>query len=217
MSVSVSTHGLRLKRGSHALRAAVELLSSMRFAIALLTVICIASIIGTVLKQHEPFGNYVNQFGPFWAEFFRAAKLDTIYSAWWFLLILVFLVISTSLCIARNTPRIMADLKTYKEDIRAQSLKAFGQRAETVLDESPDVAANRIGQLLVSGGWKVKLQRRVRAAGWSPRERVVRTSSATSPRTAPLFLCASVDCSTVTLSCARRPGSTARASTPAAA
>jgi len=147
------------------LRAAVELLSSMRFAIALLTIICIASIIGTVLKQHEPFGNYVNQFGPFWAEIFHAAKLDTIYSAWWFLLILAFLVISTSLCIARNTPRIMADLKIYKEDIRAQSLKTFGQRAETVLDETPDVAANRIGQLLVSGGWKVKLQRR-EGKGW---------------------------------------------------
>jgi cytochrome c biogenesis protein len=44
----------------------------MRFAIALLTVICIASVIGTVLKQHEPAVNYVNQFGPFWAELFLA-------------------------------------------------------------------------------------------------------------------------------------------------
>jgi len=85
------------------LRAAVELLSSMRFAIALLTIICIASIIGTVLKQHEPINNYINQFGPFWAELFRTARLDSIYSAWWFLLILLFLVISTTLCIVRNT------------------------------------------------------------------------------------------------------------------
>ncbi|RST53740.1 cytochrome c biogenesis protein ResB [Variovorax sp. MHTC-1] len=158
--MSVSTHGLRVRRGPQVLRAAVELMSSMRFAIALLTVICIASIIGTVLKQHEPINNYVNQFGPFWAEVFRAARLDSIYSAWWFLLILAFLVISTSLCIARNTPHIFKDLRTLKEGIRAQSLKAFGQRAETVLGESPDAAANRIGQLLAGGGWKVKLQHR---------------------------------------------------------
>lgn len=169
--MSVSTHGLRVHRGPQALRAAVELFSSMRFAIALLTVICIASIIGTVLKQHESINNYINQFGPFWAELFRAAKLDSVYSAWWFLLILLFLVISTSLCIARNTPRIFVDLKTFKEGIRAQSLKAFGQRAETRLDEVPAAAANRIGQLLVSGGWKVKLQQREAAdgqadAGW---------------------------------------------------
>jgi hypothetical protein len=45
-------------------RATLELLASMRFAISLLTVICIASVIGTVLKQHEPLVNYVNQFGP---------------------------------------------------------------------------------------------------------------------------------------------------------
>src|SRR6478752_9730587 len=116
--MSVSTHGLRVHRGPHMLRAAVELFSSMRFAIALLTIICIASIIGTVLKQHEPLGNYVNQFGPFWAELFMAIRLNTVYSAWWFLLILAFLVTSTSLCIARNTPKILADLKAFKENIR---------------------------------------------------------------------------------------------------
>ncbi len=96
--------------GADAWRAAVELLASMRFAIALLTVICIASVIGTVLKQHEPATNYVNQFGPFWAQLFMELKLNAVYSAWWFLLILAFLVISTSLCIARNTPKILVDL-----------------------------------------------------------------------------------------------------------
>ncbi|HEY9224583.1 MAG TPA: cytochrome c biogenesis protein ResB [Variovorax sp.] len=163
--MSVSTHGLRVRRGPPAIRAGVELFSSMRFAIALLTIICVASIIGTVLKQHEPIGNYINQFGPFWAALFRAARLDAIYSAWWFLLILLFLVISTSLCIARNTPHILKDLKTFKEDIRAQSLKAFGQRAAATLGEAPEAAAQRIGQLLAGGGWKVKLQHR-EGAGW---------------------------------------------------
>ena len=73
--MSDNTQGLRMKSGSQALRAGVELLSSMRFAISLLTVICIASVIGTVLKQHEPSANYVNQFGPFWAELFGAIQL----------------------------------------------------------------------------------------------------------------------------------------------
>lgn len=155
-----STQGLELRSESPLLRAVVELLSSMRFAISLLTVICIASVIGTVLKQHEPLPNYVNQFGPFWADVFGAASLYSVYSAWWFLLILAFLVISTSLCIARNTPKILNDLKTYKENIRVQSLKAFGHRAEADLDEAPESAARRIGQQLAGGGWKVKLQRR---------------------------------------------------------
>jgi cytochrome c biogenesis protein len=164
-SHAVSTHGLRLKSGSHALRSTVELLSSMRFSISLLTVICIASVIGTVLKQQEPIGNYVNQFGPFWAQVFGAASLYTVYSAWWFILILAFLVVSTSLCITRNTPKILADLNQLKENIRTQSLKAFGHRAEAVLGEGPEAAARRIGQTLVQGGWKVKLQQRTTPGG----------------------------------------------------
>lgn len=162
--MSVSTHGLRVKTRSHAVRAAVELLSSMRFSIALLTIICIASVIGTVLTQHDPYGNYVNQFGPFWAQVFAMVGLYAVYSAWWFLLILAFLVISTSLCIARNTPKILADLKTYKEDIREQSLRAFGHRAEAPLAEGAEVAARRVGQTLAGGGWKVRLQQR--SNGW---------------------------------------------------
>lgn len=165
--MTASTQGLRLRAGPQTLRAGLELLSSMRFAIALLTVICIASIIGTVLKQHEPVTNYVNQFGPFWAEVFLAVKLNAVYSAWWFLLILAFLVTSTSLCIARNTPKILADLKSYKESVREQSLKAFHHRAEAQLGETPEAAARSIGEKLAKAGWKVRLQQREGAStGW---------------------------------------------------
>ena len=169
--MTVSTHGMRLAWGPRTLRASVELLSSMRFSISLLTVICIASVIGTVLKQQEPLGNYVNQFGPFWAQVFSLVSLNTVYSAWWFLLILAFLVISTSLCISRNTPKILADYNQLKENVREQSLKAFGHRASNLLRECPEVAARRIGQALVDSGWKVKLQQRLGAgsadgAGW---------------------------------------------------
>ncbi len=158
--MSVSTHGVRVRHGSQALKSAVELLSSMRFAISLLTVICVASVIGTVLKQHEPATNYVNQFGPFWAGVFSAISLNAVYSAWWFLLILAFLVTSTSLCIARNAPRILVDIRSYKENIREQSLAAFGHRAAASLQEAPEDAARRIGQKLATGGWKVRLQPR---------------------------------------------------------
>ncbi len=162
--MTVSTQGIELDSGSRTWRSLVELLSSMRFSISLLTVICIASVIGTVLKQQEPLSNYVNQFGPFWAQVFSLVSLNTVYSAWWFLLILAFLVISTSLCISRNAPKILSELNQFKEDLREQSLKAFGHRAENTLAEAPEVAARRIGQTLVQGGWRVKLQQR--DAGW---------------------------------------------------
>ena len=149
-----------MPKGPPRTRALVELLSSMRFAIALLTLICIASVIGTVLQQQQPLGNYINEFGPFWAQLFLNLHLNAIYSSWWFLLIMAFLVLSTSLCIARNAPKILVDLKTFKEDIRSQSLKAFHHKAEADFAQTPQQAANRLGNMLIQAGWKVRLQPR---------------------------------------------------------
>ncbi len=140
----------------------VELLSSMRFAIALFVAICIAAVVGTVVKQREPLNNYVNQFGPFWSELLGRIDLYTIYSAWWFLLMLIFLVVSTGLCIARNTPKIIADLKNYKEGIREQSLQAFHHRALGELALPAEAALQKVSDLLGAEGWKAKAQVRDR-------------------------------------------------------
>jgi cytochrome c biogenesis protein len=156
--MSVSTTGVQLRSGHRVFREAVELLSSMRFSISLLTVICISSVIGTVVKQNEPSINYVNQFGPFWSEVFATVGLTQVYSAWWFLLILAFLVLSTSLCIARNTPKILGDLRNYKEHLREQSLTSFHHRGQSDLSDSPEATQARIVQLLSGSGWKAKLQ-----------------------------------------------------------
>jgi len=153
-----STAGVQLRAGSRRAQEAVELLSSMRFAIALLTLICIASVIGTVVQQQQPPVNYVNQFGPFWADVFGRIGLYAVYSAGWFLLILAFLVISTSLCIARNTPKILRDLKSWKEDLRESSLKSFHHRATGDLALGREAAIARVSDLLSKGGWKARAQ-----------------------------------------------------------
>ncbi|MCV2360416.1 cytochrome c biogenesis protein ResB [Paucibacter sp. TC2R-5] len=136
----------------------LDLLSSMRFAIALLTVICIASTIGTVVKQREPLNNYVNQFGPFWAEVFGKFDLYTVYGAWWFLLILAFLVTSTSLCIARNAPKIFHDLKNFKESVREQSLQSFHHKALGHIATGPELALSQVTAYLSAEGWKARVQ-----------------------------------------------------------
>src|SRR5438445_7713148 len=121
--MDISTDGLQLNTRRRWLATAVELLSSMRFAISLLSLIAIASVIGTVLKQNEPMPNYINQFGPFWFDVFGKLNLYAVYSAWWFLLIMTFLVISTSLCLIRNTPKMLKDMRSWRDNVREQSLR----------------------------------------------------------------------------------------------
>jgi cytochrome c biogenesis protein len=141
-------------------RELIDLIASMRFAIALLTVICITSTIGTVLKQGEPMVNYVDAFGPFWAEVFGAMGLYRVYSSVWFLMILAFLVTSTSLCIARNAPKILVDWRTHKENIRAQALQSFHHKASGALAQPFDAVQGSVLALLAQQGWSVKTQKR---------------------------------------------------------
>jgi cytochrome c biogenesis protein len=136
--MSVTTSGYQSKSNKSSVRLAIELVSSMRFAISLLVILAIASIIGTVLTQEDPYPNYVNQFGPFWADIFRSLSLYNVYSAWWFMLILIFLVISVSLCVIRNGPKMIADMKSWKDRVREGSLRAFHHKGEFAVP-----AANR--------------------------------------------------------------------------
>ncbi|AMO98299.1 resB-like family protein [Collimonas arenae] len=153
----ISTAGIQLKTSRRWLADAVELLSSMRFAISLLTIIAIASVIGTVLKQNEPMPNYVNQFGPFWFEVFGKLGLYAVYSSWWFLLIMTFLVISTSLCIARNAPKMLKDMRSWRENVREQSLRNFHHKAEWTSAVAPALLAQQLQARIAAKGYKTKL------------------------------------------------------------
>ena len=152
-----STAGIQIKTRQRWLSDAVELLSSMRFAISLLTLIAIASIIGTVLKQNEPMPNYVNQFGPFWFEVFNRMSLYSVYSAWWFLLIMGFLVLSTSLCVARNAPKMVKDVQSWRENVREQSLRNFHHKAEWTVSGSVANLTAQLAQRIGASGYQVKV------------------------------------------------------------
>lgn len=133
-----------------------ELLSSMRFAISLLSILAVASIIGTVLKQAEPYSNYIIQLGPFWFQVFEKLGLYDVYHAGWFLLILTFLVASTSVCIWRNAPNFVREMKSFREHISEQSLAAFKHKHEAATDQPPAALAAKAQAYLEDRGYKVK-------------------------------------------------------------
>ncbi|MFN8848342.1 MAG: cytochrome c biogenesis protein ResB [Inhella sp.] len=138
----------------------LELLASMRFAISLLALISIASVIGTVVQQRQPANNYVNQFGPFWADLFGRLDLFTVYSAPWFLLALAFLVVSTSLCVARNTPKILRDLRDAKLHLRPASLRAYPHKTDSAWTLAPADTQATVLARLGALGWTPKLDAR---------------------------------------------------------
>ncbi|WP_211236917.1 cytochrome c biogenesis protein ResB [Chitinimonas koreensis] len=143
-----------MRRTSFA-RALFELLSSMRFAISLLTVIAIASVIGTVLQQNQPYPNYAIEFGDFWFVPFEWLGLFDVYHAGWFLGILAFLVLSTSLCIYRHLPGVLRDVRHYREHAALKSLRAMAHQAEfDAADPAAAIPAAR--QWLAAQGYRFR-------------------------------------------------------------
>ncbi|MES2012805.1 MAG: cytochrome c biogenesis protein ResB [Pseudomonadota bacterium] len=131
----------------------------MRFAVSLLTVLGIASIIGTVLKQNEPYENYIIKFGQFWFNFFESLGLYDVYHTGWFLSILLFLVISTSLCIYRNSPLMIKEWRAFKEHVTEKSLNAFSHHATLTSNTGPDNTKQQLVNFLQAKGFKYKVRK----------------------------------------------------------
>ncbi len=128
----------------------------MRFAVSLLTVLGIASIIGTVLKQNEPYTNYIIQFGQFWFEIFEVLGLYDVYHSVWFLLILLFLVISTSLCVYRNSPNMLREMRVWREHATEKSLRAFSHQHEYQANGTPEEVRAGLTRFLTTRGFRFK-------------------------------------------------------------
>lgn len=105
-------------------------LSSMRFAVSLLSLLGVASVIGTVLQQNQPQANYVVKFGPFWSQIFGFLGLYDVYASGWFVVIMLFLVISTGLCLVRNVPTFLREIKSFRENAKEKSLAAMRHSTE---------------------------------------------------------------------------------------
>ena len=114
--------------------------SSMRFAVALLSLLGIASVIGTVLQQNQLQTDYLVKFGPFWTRIFDFLGLYDVYASAWFVVIMMFLVVSTSLCLIRNVPPFWREMKSFREKVKEKSLAAMRHSSLLDVNIAPDVA-----------------------------------------------------------------------------
>jgi len=133
----------------------LEFLSSMNLAITLLVVLAVASVIGTVLQQNQPYPDYIIKFGPFWFDLFRQLGLYDVYGTGWFIGILAFLVLSTSVCIYRQTPILWREMTRFRTRVRLDSLRGIHQRAEWRWpNQQPDTALPAIRHVLQTRGYR---------------------------------------------------------------
>ncbi len=134
----------------------LEFIGSMNLAITLLVMVAIASVIGTVLKQNEAYENYIIKFGSFWFEVYKALGLYDVYSAGWFLLILGFLLISTSVCVYRNGPGMLRDMRSFRENAGEKSLRSLPNSTQWSIARESGAVAGAVTRHLTSYGYRLR-------------------------------------------------------------
>ena len=129
----------------------------MDLAITLLLTLALASIIGTVLKQNQPYPDYLIKFGPYWFDVFEKAGLYDIYSSVWFLLILTLLVLSTTVCVIRHTPSMLKDMWQLRTHIQQKSLKLMHHSQQWYSPKSVTVLVPAIHTVIQKQGFRTKV------------------------------------------------------------
>lgn len=144
---------------SSRLRLLLQFLGSMRLAVSLLVLLAIASIIGTILSQQQPYDNYQLQFGSFWFQVYRELGLYNVYRTLWYTGIVAFLVLSTATCVTRNGPRMLRDMRALPIRQRSAAIRAQEYFFSTDAELSAEGMANRLAALLRQAGFRPRLER----------------------------------------------------------
>ncbi|MDR9436702.1 MAG: cytochrome c biogenesis protein ResB [Thiohalophilus sp.] len=134
----------------------LEFLGSMNLAITMLVVIAVASVIGTVLQQNQPYQDYIIKFGPYWHEIFKVLDLYDVYGAVWFLLLLGFLLLSTSVCVYRNGPGMLRDMRHFRLNMKEKSLRVMRNFREWTLNDSPQQVEQTFTQYFNNKGYRAR-------------------------------------------------------------
>lgn len=128
----------------------IDVLSSRRVSIYLFLVLLAVSLLGALIPQNELPAYYDAHYRPWAVSLFRTFQLTDVYHAWYFILLLAYLVASLVTCTARRLPRALAPYT--KKPAVPPSLDKLSLHAElgpAAAPERVDKAARR-----VAFGWR---------------------------------------------------------------
>ncbi|MEE9455840.1 MAG: cytochrome c biogenesis protein ResB, partial [bacterium] len=128
------------------MKKALDVLSSRRVSVYLFLILLFVSLLGALIPQKELPAYYEAHYRPWAVTFLNAFQLTDIYHAWYFLLILVYLVASLVTCTARRLPRALARLtRRAKLPASFDSLSLRAELGPAADPERLERSARRLG------------------------------------------------------------------------
>jgi len=132
------------------------LFGSLKFTLFILFSLAIVSVIGTLLQQNQSLQFYIAEYGSKWTSLILHIGLEDMYHAWWFSMLLVFLVSNIIVCtIDRFPPKWKATLEA-KVDVDAKFIKNLTNNHTIALQDEPQAAKEKIFNILHKKRYKIK-------------------------------------------------------------
>jgi cytochrome c biogenesis protein len=129
-------------------------LASVRLALFTFFILATASIIGTIIPQNQPYGKYVQAYGPKLTKFFQLLDFTDMYNSWWFIGLLLLFSINLVVCTIDRFPNIWRLVTMDNLDTETSRIEKMPHSAILGTDKSPADAAAAVNKVLAGAGWK---------------------------------------------------------------
>lgn len=120
-------------------------LASVKLSFALFLALALSSVLGTLIPQKESLSVYVQEYGEAGARLIQTLRLNDMYHAPWFLLILACLAANLVICSANRLP---TTLKLMAKDPQADLKRSTPAQETLSLEGPPAEHAQRVQALL---------------------------------------------------------------------
>ncbi|MDR3631782.1 MAG: cytochrome c biogenesis protein ResB [Desulfocapsaceae bacterium] len=131
-----------------------DFFASVKLALLTLGVLCLASIVGTIIPQGEAFSWYVRKFGPWQAQLFNLFQLSDLFGSLWFKALLGILSCNLIICSLDRFPQIWKKITADNLDTTVVRLQSIKRNSRWTSSLPPARTVEEIARLLGRNGWK---------------------------------------------------------------
>ncbi len=128
--------------------------ASVKLALFLLIILASTSIIGTVIQQNQPAGQYVSEYGESMANLIQTLSLDDMYNSWWFLALLGIFSLNLIICSLERIPNVIRIVRKDNLATDPDRLRKMRFHALVPFEGSTEAAQQKAADYLADRGWK---------------------------------------------------------------
>jgi len=132
----------------------ISFFASVKLALVVLFCLATSSIIGTIIPQKKPMGDYVELYGENTAKLFQVLDFPDMYGSWWFVSLLVILCLNLIVCTLERLPNVWQIIKQDNLETSPERLAKMRIRKSFTVQYPISEISGKVKSAINNCGWK---------------------------------------------------------------